>query len=657
MAPFPEQKRFSKRQSRRASSVHDAHEQQLSKFFQSTFREEAGYKMEGMLLKREMNRGWDVFNTGLKFLNPNGPTEVWAERHVMLSLDSVDYFSYDDEEDKYNIFFTDIDRVHHKDSSQEGADNKTKPGSFRNKLLMNQALSASSTNLYGKATKELELGEFDFMILTSKDGFHRGEPIVFRASTQVDRDLWVAAITQVLLMRRDYELHQEPVSNLQRTRRIVRWYYMHQKSQLLVAFLITFNFMANVVDHQNNSPSHEPGSGAFEKLDLAFTCIFVIELSVNLFSTLVWEFLSDGWNYFDFLVVLVSIMSLAAPNIPGGSTLKLTRTFRVFRLFKRIRSMRRIMASLIHALPAMANAYVLLTLLTAIYAILGVNFFKNVSEERFGSFFSSMFTLWQIMTGDDWSVLVRELFQLTGSPIGVGLFFVSFQLLVTFTMVNVVVCVLLEGFSSAGAGDNSLSKSYHGSKSVEEWHRHVMLFPLMRQLTRCRDTDHLHKTVLHVFSIMVTALPEGSDKRQLRPFDIRLSFEEARGGLMEVPVHPPPMLHRPDWEQHVERAGLADVDGEIGVEGFEELVHVALKQYQMHCAERAVETCHMVDPRTVNRTLAALKGRLFAIDYRKRKEERLAVTRMRWGEGYEQGDVARGGWGPGSTQAAPCGTG
>lgn len=68
--------------------------------------------MEGMLLKREMNRGWDVFNTGLKFLNPNGPTEVWAERHVMLSLDSVDYFSYDDEEDKYNIFFTDIDRVH-----------------------------------------------------------------------------------------------------------------------------------------------------------------------------------------------------------------------------------------------------------------------------------------------------------------------------------------------------------------------------------------------------------------------------------------------------------------------------------------------------------------------------------------------------------------
>lgn len=49
--------------------------------------------------------------------------------------------------------------------------------------------------------------------------------------------------------------------------------------------------------------------------------------------------------------------------------------------------MRRIMASLIHALPAMANAYVLLTLLTAIYAILGVNFFKNVSEERFGSFF------------------------------------------------------------------------------------------------------------------------------------------------------------------------------------------------------------------------------------------------------------------------------
>lgn len=170
------------------------------------------------------------------------------------------------------------------------------------------------------------------------------------------------------------------MTDLDRMRRIVRQIYMGQRAQLLVAFLISLNFLLQIFDNQNNDPKHEPGSGAFELLDIVFTCIFVVELSVNLFATLVWEFLADPWNYFDALVVLISIMSLAAPNIPGGATLKLARTFRVFRLFKRIRSMRRIMASLIHALPAMANAYALLILLSAIYAILGVNLFRSVRQ-------------------------------------------------------------------------------------------------------------------------------------------------------------------------------------------------------------------------------------------------------------------------------------
>ena len=61
--------------------------------------------------------------------------------------------------------------------------------------------------------------------------------------------------------------------------------------------------------------------------------------------------------------------------------------------------------------------------------------------------------------------LIQEVFacpypsvQPTGMPVGVALFFVSYQLLITFTMVNVVVCVLVDEF--CGGSDTSNEPGY-----------------------------------------------------------------------------------------------------------------------------------------------------------------------------------------------------
>lgn len=48
----------------------------------------------------------------------------------------------------------------------------------------------------------------------------------------------------------------------------------------------------------------------FETIDFAFTVVFTIELCVNIFATFVWEFVTDSWNWFDFIVVFVSLISL-----------------------------------------------------------------------------------------------------------------------------------------------------------------------------------------------------------------------------------------------------------------------------------------------------------------------------------------------------------
>jgi len=212
-----------------------------------------------------------------------------------------------------------------------------------------------------------------------------------------------------------------------------------------VAALICTNFLANIFEAQTGGRM----DAILGNVDLFFTAIFAFELCVNLFATLFREFFADVWNYFDSLVVCVGMVTLAVPDLPGGSTLKLMRTFRVFRLFKRIPSLKHLVGSLFKAIPAMANAYVLMMILTSIYAILCVKFFGSLGGDHavyFGDFFGAMFTLWQIMTGDDWSQIVRDMFGPSGMPVGVALFFVSYQLLITFTMVNVVVCVLVDEF-------------------------------------------------------------------------------------------------------------------------------------------------------------------------------------------------------------------
>ena len=64
-----------------------------------------------------------------------------------------------------------------------------------------------------------------------------------------------------------------------------------------------------------------------------------------------------------------------AQGADGISTLRLLRAFRVFRLFKRLPSLAKIVKALEEAMPGCLNAFFILILVMAIYAILGVNLF------------------------------------------------------------------------------------------------------------------------------------------------------------------------------------------------------------------------------------------------------------------------------------------
>ena len=256
-----------------------------------------------------------------------------------------------------------------------------------------------------------DLSDKDFAILTTRMGYYRGLPLIFRASCVQEKEQWVETLRRIIKF--ESATHLAPLNEFARYRRQVHSIYTGPTTQLVVASLICTNFLSNIIEAQVGGKI----DAILEAVDVFFTAIFAFELAVNLFATLFAEFFADPWNYFDSIVVCVGMVTLAVPDLPGGSTLKLMRTFRVFRLFKRIPSLKHLVGSLCKAIPAMVNAYVLMMILTSIYAILSVKFFGGLGgeqDELFGDFFGAMFTLWQVMTGDDWSKIVRDMFKPSG---------------------------------------------------------------------------------------------------------------------------------------------------------------------------------------------------------------------------------------------------
>lgn len=125
------------------------------------------------------------------------------------------------------------------------------------------------------------------------------------------------------------------------------------------------------------------------------------------------------------------------------------------RLFNRLKSLRTIIQALYKSIPAMFNAFSIVCVVMSIYAIMAVDFFSDAAPlndqglgfgykatEYFGNWSSSMFTLFQILTGDGWTDIVRPLFYADPAstpmnPPSVGFFFVSYIIIVSMILVQV----------------------------------------------------------------------------------------------------------------------------------------------------------------------------------------------------------------------------
>jgi voltage-gated sodium channel len=157
-------------------------------------------------------------------------------------------------------------------------------------------------------------------------------------------------------------------------------------------------------------------------------------------------FFRDGWNIFDILIVAAAFVP-AANGV--GPVLRILRVFRVLRLVKTIPELRLIVSVLLRSVVSMKYVALLATILFYVYAVIGVKLF-GASDHPMRPYFSSIheacFTLFRILTGDDWTQMRYELAQ-AGHPLGAFTAYqVSWIVVATFLLVNLIVGAVINNY-------------------------------------------------------------------------------------------------------------------------------------------------------------------------------------------------------------------
>lgn len=179
-------------------------------------------------------------------------------------------------------------------------------------------------------------------------------------------------------------------------------------------------------------------------LDTAVTLFFLAEITIRMAAEpRLRDFFKSGWNVFDLIIVLASI-------IPVDSTdtvliARLLRVFRVLRLISMIPELRVLLNALVVSIPRMGYVALLMFIIFYIYAAIGSFVFEGVDEFLWGNISLAMLTLFRIATFEDWTDVMYDTMELYPYS---WIYYVTFIFLTAFIFLNMMIGIVLEVMQS-----------------------------------------------------------------------------------------------------------------------------------------------------------------------------------------------------------------
>lgn len=164
--------------------------------------------------------------------------------------------------------------------------------------------------------------------------------------------------------------------------------------------------------------------------------VFVAELVAKL-AAYRWAFWRNGWNVFDFLVVGIALV----PGAGLWAILRSLRVLRVLRLLTVVPQLRKVVAAFLHAIPGLGGVMAVMAVFFFTAGVLATNLFGSSFPAWFGTLGQSLFSLFQIMTLESWSMgIVRPVMEIYPWA---WAFFVPFIVIATFTILNLFIGIIV----------------------------------------------------------------------------------------------------------------------------------------------------------------------------------------------------------------------
>ncbi len=215
--------------------------------------------------------------------------------------------------------------------------------------------------------------------------------------------------------------------------RIGDWVESSPVQKLIIAIILGNAVVLGLETSERVMAAYGPWLSALDSIMLA---VFVVEIGLKLYARGT-GFFRSAWNVFDFIVVGIALVPASGPF----AVLRALRVLRVLRLLSMMPRLRFIVEALLAAIPGIAAIAGLMSIIYYVFAVIATKLFGPTFPEWFGTLGASLFSLFQIMTLESWSMgIVRPVMQVYPWA---WAFFVPFILVATFTMLNLFIGIIV----------------------------------------------------------------------------------------------------------------------------------------------------------------------------------------------------------------------
>lgn len=236
-------------------------------------------------------------------------------------------------------------------------------------------------------------------------------------------------------------------------------------------FILLTILLAGVVvgiqTYKNFAYNH---SGILNFLDSFILGVFTIEVIIKIIAEgkKPLNYFKNPWNIFDFIIVAACLLE---PVLPISNSflpvLRLARILRVLKLVTTLPKLQVLVGCLLKSLPSMFYVSILLGLLFYIYGTMAVFLYSENDPIHFRNLQTSILSLFRIVTLEDWTdVMYINMYgsenygyspqdlknwkpTSSSSPAGAAFFFVSFVLIGTLIVLNLVIGVIMNSMDES----------------------------------------------------------------------------------------------------------------------------------------------------------------------------------------------------------------